>query len=122
MDWNTRVSEFVVNGEKILKFDFSNLLGDEVVEMADFSLEFALNKNRNDLLILYDATDTQFNKAATQRLKFITKNYGYIRKKSAVLGMSGVRKVFFNGFMVYTENKMRAFKDYDAAIEYLTKD
>ncbi len=122
MDWNSRVTEFEEKGSSIIKFDFSRLHGDDVVEMANYALSYALTKNRSDLLFLYDATDAKLSSQVIQRLKFITKNYGCVRKKSAVLGISGVRKVFFNGLMMYTENKMRAFNSHDVALEYLTSD
>lgn len=121
MKLEDRISWLNDYSETILKLDFSYLDSEKMIDMADYALRFILDNNLRDLLILYDMTQSKMNSQVLQRLKFITKNYGYVRKRSAVLGMSGARRVFFNGIMVYTENKMRAFNTLPEAISYLVQ-
>lgn len=43
-------------------------------------------------------------------------------KKSAVVGISGMRKIFFNSLLIMTKRKLRLFENEIQAMEYLTKE
>jgi hypothetical protein len=122
MDFIERLTWIRINDCEIFKVDMSNMDSEELVDFLDFAITHTLKLQKSDMLLLYDLTDTRLTSQSINRLKFITKRYGYLRKRSAVLGLNGPRRIIFNGVMIYTENKMKAFSNYDDAIRFLTSE
>jgi hypothetical protein len=107
------------NGKEILFLDFSQCKPDDVPAIIEQSKAVIRKKPENSLLTLTDVTDTRFNDTVTHQMKeFTAHNKPYIRA-SAVVGITGLKKILFEAVMAFSKRKLHAFDTIEQAKAWL---
>ena len=116
-----------VKGKRILYVDLSNF-GDDTIGLEKELAETIPNIGRemyeyqpHSVLVLVDLRNTAMTQASnrllTERIED-TKKYIF---RTAVVGLTGLRKVFLNYFAMLASSETGSFDEPDAAIEWLLK-
>ena len=106
-------------GKKIISIDYSNLSGDEMIKYIDYNTEFYTNLDGTDLLTLVDFTDAFGSKTNVEALKKSGSKNKHKMKKTAVLGITGVKKIFLNVINSLINLGAKSFKNEEDALEWL---
>ncbi len=105
--------------KEILYEDYTNPNGEEIaIRVPIFShLEFQLGKK--DMLLIVDLSNSYANKAAVKAFTEAGKLTDHLFTKTAVLGITGVKKVLLNVVNKLTNVDARAFSNIESAKMYL---
>ena len=76
----------------------------------------------NSVLTLNDVTDTSFDSESVAVLKSkVAANAPYV-KRAAVIGISGLQQLIYEGIQKFSERKIPSFNTRQQALEYLVKE
>jgi hypothetical protein len=107
-------------GHEIIFFDYSGLRGKELLEQLQVNTRLVLDAPHNNLLTLSDFRNTYADEELVAYLKCEeSKAAAQKTRKKAVLGITGLKKMFLNMYNTFTGVGARAFDNEDAAKEYL---
>ena len=110
-----RIRWIEYKGKKILYFDFSGLTGDQLrVKIIEPSGSYYKNLDEHSLLSLANVTGAYVNIDFMNRAKVILAERSKYNKKSAVVGITGVKKVLIKAI---TRSSGHTFKLFDAEEE-----
>lgn len=108
-------------GRDILFLDFSRCKADEVVKTIHHAKKIISSRPENSLLTLTDVTDARFNDEVGQNMKeFTAHNKPYV-KASAVVGITGLKKIIFSAVVRFSQRNITAFDDIEEAKSWLVK-
>lgn len=111
------------NGKRVLHQDFANLFFNiEVVknELAGVQ-EIVLNEPENSVLVLSDFTNTEISGDLMSVLNQASKMTKPYVRKTAVLGVTGVKRTFGDLLSRITGQELVYFTNEAEALEWLTK-
>jgi hypothetical protein len=74
----------------------------------------------NSLLVLTDVTNARFDEHMSVRMKEFTKHNKPYVKASAVVEISGIKKIILDAVMLFSGRKIHACDTLDQAKEWLT--
>lgn len=110
----------VYKGKTIYYFDHEGLRGEALLENIKAGNNMILQAESRDILTLANFTDTY---ASDEILKYLTgpdsKMASKKIKKSAVLGVTGIKKIFLNMYNLVSHTAAKPFDDLESAKEYL---
>lgn len=107
------------NGKEILLLNFAECKADEVLYTIEEAKKIIRTRPENSLLTLSDVTNARFNEDVSARMKeFTTHNKPYI-KASAVVGITGVKKIIFEAVMLFSKRKLHSFETLEQAKDWL---
>jgi hypothetical protein len=115
-----RCETIIYKGKEITFFNYNGLRGEELLEQLKANTQYLLDSPKNDFLTLSD-----FSKAygTDETLAFLqsepAKAAAKKTKKKALLGITGLKKMFLNIYNTFTGAGARAFNDIESAKEYL---
>jgi hypothetical protein len=108
------------SGKKILVADYSGLAGKEAMDV--FHESYTTQKAAGtDVLLLLIVTNAKANAEILDALKKAGKELDKDMKKTAIVGISPIQKIFFDGYLRVTgqHGKTRLFKDVEEAKMWL---
>ncbi|MFN8258464.1 MAG: hypothetical protein U0W24_22440 [Bacteroidales bacterium] len=107
-------------GVNIYYMDFSGIKSEnEVQSVIDGSIQYLRNLPPLSAICLTNITDMHFNNQIKDKFQdFVKGNKPYI-KASAVLGVTGLKQILFNGIMKLTGRDVKCFDDIETAKEWL---
>ncbi len=111
-----RIVEY--KGKRILLHDYSNLKGDELISVLREASSM-VDKRGPDLNILTDVRGVVASKEAMDELKGLAKKATPYVRKSAVVGIQGIKKVFLDAVRMVTGRQIKAFSTVEGAKEWL---
>ncbi len=115
----TRVIFLEEGPRRILHLNFSRATAEEVLQVIDHAKPIIASQEPSSLLVLTDVTDARFNQEVAARMKeFTAHNKPFIRG-SAVLGVTGLKKIIFDAINSFSGRNIRAFDKKDEAIGWL---
>ncbi len=118
-DLRERVKFLQHQGKEILLLDFSGCSVEDACGIIDRSLPVINTRPLQSLLTLTDITDMRFDDKLSQRMKeFAAHNKPYVRA-SAVVGVTGLKKILFDAVMIFSKRKLHAFDDREKAKAWL---
>jgi hypothetical protein len=107
-------------GREILFADHVGLRGEALLQSLQQATQKAIEAPQNDLLLLADYTDTYVN---DEIMAYLTgeesKQVAKKARKIAVVGVTGIKKIFLNTYNLVTGSGTRAFNDLESAKQYL---
>ena len=113
------VGEFEHKGHTILSVTYTGMSKeDALVEVAELSSVIRASEP-NSRLILSDFTDVHYDKATSDKFAEFAKGNKPFVKASAVIGMTGMKRVLFNTAMKIAKRDIRNFDTRDAALSWL---
>ena len=90
-----RVKWINYKGKEILLDDYTNLQGD-YVEIIEALTNHLINSGKKEILLLIDLNNSYTNKAVVNAFTEAGKRVRPVVKRTAVLGITGVKKVLLN--------------------------
>ncbi len=115
-----RVNVIKHNGKEILHLDFSNCTVDEVVSIVQKAKAVISRMPEGSVLTLTDVTETHFNEYVSRLMKeFVAHNKPYV-KASAVVGITGLKKIIFEAVMRFSKRKLSPFQTIEEAKDWLS--
>jgi hypothetical protein len=108
------------NGIFIYYLDFTNLKTLSAIQSRIEECRlFIWGQPENSLLTLTNVEGMHFNNEIRDAFtKFVKGNQPYV-KAGAVIGLSGLMQIVYNGMVAITGRNIKAFKTKDEAIRYL---
>lgn len=117
-----RVRFIEYKGKRVLFIDYA---GCEIAMLKAVSEEMhrvISQQPPNSVLTLNDVTGTSFDSESVAVLKSkVSANAPYV-KRAAVIGISGLQQLIYEGIQKFSERKIPSFKSRQEALEYLVKD
>lgn len=115
----TRVIFLDDGPKRILHLNFSNAKVQDVLMAIDHAMPIIASHAPESLLILTDVSDARFDTEVGNRLKeFTSHNKPYVRA-SAVIGVTGLKKIMFDAINRFSGRNLRAFDNKHEAISWL---
>ena len=106
------------NGKEILLNDYTNLQGD-YVEIIETLTNYIMKSGKQEILLLIDLNDSYVNKAVVNGFTEAGKRVRPVVKRTAVLGITGVKKVLLNVVNKLSSIDANPFSTEDGAKEWL---
>jgi len=117
-----RVKFIEYKGKRVLFIDYA---GCDIAMLKAVSEEMhrvISQEPPNSVLTLNDVTDTSFDSESVAVLKSkVAANAPYV-KRAAVIGISGLQQLIYEGIQKFSERKIPSFNKRQDALEYLVKD
>ncbi|WP_420582741.1 hypothetical protein [Reichenbachiella sp.] len=105
-------------GKEILYVDYQDMTKEEILQVMDDATDYALELNR-PLLRLSNMTGVFGVKDVVDKAKESGKKTSHLTIKRAVVGITGAKKVLFNGFNRVSGNNSKAFDSVEDAKDWL---
>lgn len=116
-----KIEWITYKGFQILYSDYSGLSESEMISQMQEETRIIL-ENKGCILYLANFTNTFISSDFTQAISADGKKTRRYIKKSAVVGITGIRSILLNAFIRISGIKAKAIDDLDKAKEYLVKD
>ena len=115
-----RFQEIAYYGQKILVFDHRGLRGDEFLQNLKAGTQWLQAYPGENLLTLADFTGCYATEEVVAYLQSEESKIAARKiKKSAAVGITGIKKIFLNLYNLATGSNSRAFDDFESAKQYL---
>jgi hypothetical protein len=116
----SRTETILHNGKPIYYMDFSSLKSESEIEsLITESKSFIRSKPPKSVYSLTNIEDMHFNGTIKELfVDFVKGNKVYI-KASAIIGVTGMKQILFNGIMRLTGRDIRSFDSADQAKNWL---
>ena len=114
-----RVQFIQHKGKKLLHLNFADCKADEVLTVIDQAKAVIKTQAHQSVFTLTDVTETAFNSAVSEAMKeFVIHNKPYVAA-SAVVGVTGLKKIIYNAVMRFSGRKLTAFDTLNEAKDWL---
>lgn len=115
-----RTQQIVHKGKDIFFMDFSSLNNiEEINGIISDSVRYIRNKPMNSLYCLTNITGMHFSNEIKGHFQdFVKGNKPYV-KASAVVGLSGLQQIVYNGIMKITGREIKSFSTLAEAKDWL---
>ncbi len=105
--------------KEILFLDFSNSRADDVMKLISDATRVIRTKPERSLLTLTDVTNARFNEEVGEGMKqFTLQNKPYV-KASAVVGITGLKRIIFGAVMAFSRRNIESFDTVEEAKRWL---
>ncbi|WP_420315799.1 hypothetical protein [Ekhidna sp.] len=118
-----RVSWLNHNNKRILYADYSGLKGDDLMTVFKKSKQTQINAGK-DILLIVNFTNAKANNEIVTALKQAGRELDADMKKTAVIGLAALHKIFYNGYIRVTGqgHKTKTFNSVEESIDWITSD
>lgn len=119
-----RVRTEIYKGKKIIFLDYTKVdrhVEDKFMKVLQQAREFIMRAGK-DLLILVDVRDSYATTKMIAKMKEDGKAERPFVKKSAVVGITGMKEIFLKGINLFTQQGIQPFNTIEEAKEWLVKD
>jgi hypothetical protein len=107
---------------RILYMKIASQTNEELKERIESIKPVILKEPPNSILCIADVKDGKFNTEMTQMLKEFTKHNEPYIKMTTLVGVEGLKKVIYNGVLLFTQRKNLILKDTkEEALDYLAE-
>ena len=114
-----RIELINYKGREIFYSDFRDLSGEEYIQIIDENIKAAKKLQKNDILFLSDIRNSVVSSDVATKLKSIAGDLKSFTDRMALIGITGVKKIFFQVLGKMSPMKMKAFNDLENAKEWL---
>jgi hypothetical protein len=114
-----RVKWIEYKGKEILRDDYTNLQGEELVHAIEVLTNHLMESGKKEVLLLIDLNNSYTNKEVVNAFTEAGKRVRPIVEKTAVLGITGVKKVLLNVVNKLSSIDANPFSTEEEAKEWL---
>jgi len=114
-----RMKWFTYKGKEILLDDYSNLNQEVFLQLIYQITDLTFKSGKTDILLIVDVTHSFANKEIIKAFKESGKRSKPILNKTAVLGITGVKKILLNVVNKFTGLNAKVFSTMEEAKEWL---
>jgi len=108
-------------GKEISYLDYRGMKLEEIIKTIDETAKRSLLENKPRLQ-LSNLTGVFAVPEFMEKVKEAGKRTKHLTLKSAVIGITGAKKLLLNTYNAFTGNNIKVFDDEDSAKEWLVKD
>jgi hypothetical protein len=108
------------NGKTIILHDYRKLEGEAYVKAVEYNGREGKHIELPQRLIMIDVTDSIVDKAVMKAFKQVSQNASSTISKTAVVGVSGIQKLFISTVATFSKLNIRSFNTQDEAKKWLT--
>jgi len=107
------------NGKGIIYLDYSSCDVGEMLKAIEAGRKIIALRPGNSLLTLTDVTNARFNAEVSDKMKeYAAHNKPYV-KASAVVGITGLKKIILDAVMLFSKRKFHTFDTIEQAKDWL---
>ncbi len=118
-----RIRHIVHEGKGVIIFDFSNMTsGPDALKLIQRSMDECKKHPPDSILSITDVTDAVYNRDTLEGMKQFSEKSKEFTKKSAVVGITGMKKVGYRIVMAFSKRNLRVFDKVEEALDYLVKE
>ena len=110
------------NGKKILRVDYSDLKGDELLDPISRVWDFYQDETPGTVLSMAIFNNTFANDSVVNAFKELTKKTKSYDRKSANVGISGIKKLFVQAVSAFSGIELKVFQEENDALDWLATD
>lgn len=114
-----RMTWITYKGKEILLDDYTTLSGDFFSHVVNAILDLTLKTGKKDILCLVDVSDSFANKKTVNAFSNAGKASKEILAKTAVVGITGVKKIFLHVVNKFSKVGAKPFDTREEAKEWL---
>ncbi len=107
------------NGKTIIFHDYRHLEGQTYVQAVEYNGQQVEQAHIPQRLVLIDVTDSVVDKDVFRAFKRVSKSASSTVSKTAVVGVSGIQKLFLNTIAAISKLEIQLFDNQDAAKDWL---
>jgi len=116
-----RIQNIIYNETEILYIDFRNLREDDLIELMKLVDNFVVETGKKNLLKLNDVRGQYTSTSILSEIKRSSKLQNPYIKKSAYLGIVGVKKILLAAINRVSSIGAKAFTEFDEAQKWLAE-
>ncbi len=117
-----RISFLTHQGHEILLIDFSGCEAKEILLLLEEVQRTVAGHARNSVLTLGDFTGAHIDRAVATRMKEVMVLDRPFVKRSALVGVESVPKVYYENIKSFTQRNFPSFKTREEAMDWLVKE
>jgi len=108
-------------GQEMVFSDLRLKSSEEMIDILKDASEKLSSYEKRGISTLYllDLTGVPMTEEFSHEAMRIAKKHVPFIRKSAIIGVTGIKRMFFEVYLLFTKSKMRSFQTKDAAMEYL---
>jgi hypothetical protein len=107
---------------RILYMKIASQTTEELKDRIESIKPIVIKEPPNSILCIADVKEGKFNTEMTQMLKDFTKHNEPYIKMTTLVGVEGLKKVIYNGVLLFTQRKNLILKDTkEEALDYLAE-
>ena len=107
---------------RILYMKIASQTTEELKDRIESIKPIVIKEPPNSILCIADVKEGKFNTEMTQLLKDFTKHNEPYIKMTTLVGVEGLKKVIYNGVLLFTKRKNLVLKDTkEEALDYLAE-
>ena len=108
------------NGKTLIIHNYNGLSGQEYVDAIEYNGREGKSLNAGERLILIDVTNSIVDKEVIKAFKRVSHNASTHLSKTAVVGVTGIQKMFIKTVSSFSNLNVQAFGTQEEAIQWLT--
>ncbi|MBN1962221.1 MAG: hypothetical protein JW841_14895 [Deltaproteobacteria bacterium] len=116
---SNRIKWIQYRGKQVLKVDYQGLRGDELLDIMDKVPSFYSGHPLGSVLVLTDVRNTHADEKTMSAIKNLTKKTKPYEKKSAVIGITGIKGILLSAVKVFASHSIAPFSDEKEALDWL---
>ncbi|MDD3804312.1 MAG: hypothetical protein PHW02_08030 [bacterium] len=117
-----RIRNLEHKGKKIFFVDLKDSrVSAENIEIINSAKEMIMKMGEKSVLLLSDYTNAHYDIPAAEAMKEFSKNVTPYVKASAVLGVTGIKRILFNSVVKLTGRHIEIFDTMEDALNYLVE-
>jgi hypothetical protein len=117
----TRMKWIDYKGKEILLDDYSNIMPEQFPPLIEQITNLTFQSGKKDILLIVDVTGAFANKEAVNAFVESGKKSKLLLKKTAVVGITGVKKIFLNIVNKLTKLGVKPVSSLEEAKDWLVK-
>ncbi len=116
-----RVQTFTFMGKQVFFMNYTDLkLDNEIIAVIEESKKYIRSQPHGTVLSLADISNMHFNSEIKSYFVDFTKGNKPYMKASAIVGVTGLKQIIFNGVMQLSGREVKTFSDLNKAKIWLT--
>lgn len=117
-----RISVYEYKGKKIIEENYSNLGPEDIIAVFNKAPKYIRAEPKGSVLNLVRVTDARYNSEVIDVMKKISKEDKPYIKKTAVLGIDGLKRILLKAISIFSGRGFQVFDEEEAAKEWLVSD
>ena len=97
-----KTGEYDYNGRKIIFLDLNGVPPEGIKSRVELAKTLIFASQPNSVLLLTDFRDMRYDRERTEYAKQVSKDIKPFVKKSALLGIEGLKKIIMQSLMVFS--------------------
>ncbi len=115
------IDKIAYKGKEVVYVDYFMKSPEEIDRLLEEAIAFVcpMKESGEKFLFLLDVRSLPITELFAHKLMEIGKVHIDAVEKSAIIGVTGIKKMFFKTYLLFSKSKMKAFNSKVEALDYL---